>query len=113
MPEGERPRWWAREMGFCRLVDVKLWDFLSEIPLLQENSFPCYLGLVLPQEGNVERVHTEQVISPGQTGVQRAEVLRFDAEMRTYGRRGLEVPFSPLPETGTCRVCGRGGVCGV
>lgn len=53
MLEGERPRWWAREMGFCRLVDVKLWDFLSEIPLLQENIFPCYLGLVLPQEGNV------------------------------------------------------------
>lgn len=57
-------------------------------------------------------MHTEQVISPGQTGVQRAEVPRFEAEMKTYGRQGLEVPSSPLPESGTCSVCGRGGVCG-
>lgn len=111
---GEGPGWWAREMGFCRLVDVKLWDFLGD-SLAPGKHFPMLSRPCFTPGGECGRgpwVHTEQVLSPGQTGVERAGVPRFEAEMKTYGRRGLEVPSSPLPESLTCSVCGRGGVCG-
>lgn len=94
---------------FCRWTERGSGVFLSGFLALGKH-FVRYPGLVLPPGGRWRgrSVHTEQGISPGQTGLQKSPCLK--QMMRTHEGEGTKLLLHTAWELHVRPVCVRGGV---